>query len=29
MAEAEAAKIIRQWEQGLPALKLKALLDGI
>ena len=29
MAEAAAAKIIREWEQGLPALKLKALLDGI
>ena len=29
MAEAEASRIIRQWEQGLPELKLKALLDGI
>ena len=29
MAEAEAASIIRQWERGLPELKLKALLEGI
>jgi len=29
MAEAAAASIIQQWEQGLPELKLKALLDGI
>lgn len=29
MAEADAAKTIGQWERGLPALKLKALLNGI
>ncbi|MFV1964409.1 MAG: hypothetical protein ACC628_03225 [Pirellulaceae bacterium] len=29
MAEASAAKIIDQWERGLPALKLKALLNEI
>jgi hypothetical protein len=29
MAEANAARIIGQWERGLPALKLKALLNEI
>jgi hypothetical protein len=29
MAEAEAAKTVRQWERGLPALKLQALLNEI
>ena len=29
MAEAEAGRIIREWEKGLPELRLKALLDGI
>ncbi|NOY79824.1 MAG: hypothetical protein GXP31_02345 [Kiritimatiellaeota bacterium] len=29
MAEATAARIIRKWEQGIPTLKLKALLKGI
>ena len=29
MAEAAAAKIVQQWEQGLPELRLKALLKGI
>jgi hypothetical protein len=29
MAEAAAAQTIAAWEQGLPALKLKALLNGI
>jgi hypothetical protein len=29
MAEAEAAKLIGQWEKGLPELKLQALLNGI
>ncbi|MCY2988111.1 MAG: hypothetical protein NTY19_09650 [Planctomycetota bacterium] len=27
MAEANAARTIGQWERGLPALKLKALLN--
>ena len=29
MAEANAARIIGQWERGLPALKLQALLNEI
>jgi len=29
MAEANAARTIAQWERGLPALKLKALLNEI
>ncbi len=29
LAEAEASRIIQQWERGLPKLKLKALLKGI
>jgi len=29
MAEANAAKTVRKWEQGLPELKLNALLKGI
>ncbi len=29
MAEATAAKLIREWERGIPKLKLKALLEGI
>ncbi len=29
LAEAEAASTIGQWERGLPALKLKALLNEI
>ena len=29
MAEAAAASIIKQWEQGIPELKLKALLNRI
>ena len=29
MAEAEAARIISQWQRGLPALRLKALLNKI
>jgi hypothetical protein len=29
MAEAEAAKTIADWERGLPALKLQALLNEI